>query len=68
MLHRIWMTALLLSLSLLTGAVPVKMEINSDWEFCQERIGIWYPATVPGVVHTDLIDNGIIEDPFFRLN
>ena len=68
MLHRIWMTALLLSLSLLTGAVPVKMEINSDWEFCQERVGIWYPATVPGVVHTDLIDNGIIEDPFFRLN
>ena len=28
----------------------------------------WYPATVPGVVHTDLIDNKIIEDPFYRLN
>lgn len=23
---------------------------------------------MPGVVHTDLMDNKIIEDPFFRLN
>lgn len=32
------------------------------------RLSNWYPATVPGVVHTDLINNKIIEDPFFRLN
>jgi beta-mannosidase len=25
-------------------------------------------ATVPGVVHTDLLENKLIEDPFFRLN
>ncbi len=24
----------------------------------------WAPATVPGVVHTDLFDNGMIEEPF----
>ena len=32
------------------------------------RLTNWYPATVPGVVHTDLLQNKIIEDPFFRLN
>lgn len=42
--------------------------ISEGWTFRQVRLGIWYPAIVPGLVHTDLIDNGIIEDPFFRLN
>lgn len=46
----------------------IKKEIDRGWTFKQVRGNNWYPATVPGVVHTDLIDNGIIEDPFFRLN
>ncbi len=46
----------------------VKQNINKGWTFKQERGNNWYSATVPGVVHTDLIDNKIIEDPFFRLN
>ena len=28
----------------------------------------WLPATVPGCVHTDLLANGKIGDPFYRLN
>ena len=28
----------------------------------------WLPATVPGQVHMDLMDGGIIPDPFFGLN
>ncbi|MCD8136861.1 MAG: glycoside hydrolase family 2 protein, partial [Parabacteroides gordonii] len=47
---------------------PLQTELNSGWRFRQWRLNNWYPATVPGVVHTDLIANGIIEDPFFRLN
>ena len=27
-----------------------------------------FPAKVPGTIHTDLMYNGIIEDPFYRLN
>lgn len=46
----------------------VKQAIDQGWSFKQERGNNWYPAKVPGVVHTDLMDNGIIEDPFFRLN
>ena len=42
--------------------------LSSNWTFRQVRANIWHKATVPGVVHTDLIDNNIIEDPFFRLN
>ena len=46
----------------------VKQEINKNWTFKQVRGNNWYQASVPGVVHTDLIDNKIIEDPYFRLN
>lgn len=46
----------------------VRQEVNKGWTFKQQRGNNWYPAKVPGVVHTDLIDNKIIEDPFFRLN
>ncbi len=46
----------------------IKQEINQGWTFKQVRGNNRYPAKVPGVVHTDLIDNEIIEDPFFRLN
>lgn len=43
-------------------------ELNDNWRFRQCRSENWFPATVPGTVHTDLMDNELIEDPFFRLN
>ena len=49
-------------------ASSVQTEIKCGWKFKQARLNNWYPATVPGVVHTDLINNGILDDPFFRLN
>jgi beta-mannosidase len=47
--------------------------LNQGWEFRQETgaaatDGKWYPAEVPGVVHTDLLRNKMIPDPFFRSN
>lgn len=42
--------------------------LHSNWEFKQSNKEKWYPATVPGVVHTDLFDNKLIEDPFYRQN
>ncbi|MDR0962403.1 MAG: glycoside hydrolase family 2 protein [Mediterranea sp.] len=47
---------------------PLQQTIHSDWKLKQVRGNNWYPAIVPGVVHTDLMANGIIEDPYFRLN
>ena len=42
--------------------------LNSDWFFLNEDDSLWLPATVPGTIHTDLINNNIIDDPFYRLN
>jgi beta-mannosidase len=67
-----WYKILLLSvfqLMLLSlNANPLSMEIDQGWRFRQARLNNWYPATVPGVVHTDLLNNKLIEDPYFRLN
>jgi beta-mannosidase len=38
--------------------------LNTNWQFRQVGTQTWYPATVPGTVHTDLMDNGLIGDPF----
>lgn len=42
--------------------------LNGSWEFRQADKDRWYPATVPGVVHTDLLANELIEDPFWENN
>ncbi|MDR1631370.1 MAG: glycoside hydrolase family 2 protein [Dysgonamonadaceae bacterium] len=49
-------------------SLPIRKDLNENWKFKQVRGYNWYPATVPGVVHTDLLANKIIDDPFFRLN
>ena len=38
----------------------------TDWQF--EYNGQWYPATVPGFIHTDLMANGLIPDPYLGTN
>lgn len=40
------------------------LPLNGRWELRQARGFNWYPATVPGTVHTDLMSAGVIEDPF----
>ena len=47
---------------------PIRQELGNNWQFRQYHIGKWLPAEVSGTVHTDLINNGIIEDPFYRDN
>lgn len=63
-------TAILLSIAgaTLADAAVTSRNLHDNWRFRQGRSEIWYPATVPGTVHTDLMANEIIEDPFFRLN
>lgn len=41
---------------------------NEDWKFKQETKENWLPAKIPGTVHTDLLANKVIEDPFFGTN
>ena len=47
------------------GSKPDRIELT-DWQF--EYNGQWYPAKVPGFIHTDLMANGIIPDPYYGTN
>ena len=42
--------------------------LSSGWTFREADTGDWLPATVPGTVHTDLLANRRIQDPFYRTN
>ena len=42
--------------------------LKNGWQFRQEKTVKWNAATVPGEVHTDLLNNKLIPDPFFRDN
>jgi beta-mannosidase len=46
----------------------MKMSLKSGWQFRQAGQDDWHPATVPGCVHTDLMSNRMIGDPFYRDN
>ena len=47
----------------------LEIDLNSNWFF--RKVGDttgWMPATVPGCVHTDLLANNVIPDPFYSDN
>ncbi|MFZ1333458.1 MAG: hypothetical protein WAR83_14795 [Flavobacteriales bacterium] len=52
----------------LAGAQEVHIPLHDGWSFCQVGKEQWYPAEVPGVVHTDLLRNGLIPDPYLNSN
>lgn len=47
---------------------PLVKEINDGWMFHKVGTNDWHAATVPGCVHTDLLANKLIADPFYRDN
>ncbi|HRV95974.1 MAG TPA: glycoside hydrolase family 2 protein, partial [Anaerolineae bacterium] len=42
--------------------------LTGKWQFRQAEADEWYPAQVPGGVHTDLLAAGLIPDPFVADN
>ena len=44
-----------------------KISLNSDWFLINKNKSIEVPTEVPGTVFETLIDNGVIEDPFYGL-
>ncbi len=51
------------------------IDLNGEWRFAEagpaaamSARGQWKPATVPGCVHLDLLNNGDIPDPFYGRN
>jgi len=47
---------------------PLRQTIRAPWEFRQANTETWKPTKVPVSVHTALLQNGMIEDPFYRDN
>ena len=45
-----------------------KVEKLAGWRFKAWDETEWMPAEVPGCVHTDLVRNGLIPDPFYETN
>lgn len=46
---------------------PYHLELT-NWEFRACGDETWLPAVVPGTVHTDLLRNGLISQPFYGKN
>ena len=57
-----------------TAVEPSSQPLNAGWQFRavgtteKPEVQQWHPAQVPGVVHTDLLRNNLIPDPFDRDN
>ena len=47
---------------------PEVFPLKLGWTFQEVGGSKWYPATVPGCVHTDLLNNRLIADPFYGDN
>ncbi len=45
-----------------------EMILSSKWQFKQKGKQSWNSAKVPGCIHTDLLNNKLIEDPFYSDN
>ena len=64
----------ILLLMLFTCLIPVaaknksRISLNDEWQFKQSISQNWLPAQVPGAVHTDLMNNRMIKDPFYGVN
>ena len=66
-LYLILVVALLVSCQQKTQ-LPAVTSLDTNWSFRSMNSNDWYPATVPGNIYSDLIDNQFIEDPFIGAN
>lgn len=48
--------------------VPKTIELTENWQFKKVTDSVWQSATVPGNVHSDLLDHNLIQDPFIGDN
>jgi beta-mannosidase len=45
-----------------------RIDLIENWIFKHQDKDEWFPAEIPGCVHTDLFNNKLIDDPFYRTN
>lgn len=49
-------------------AFAQKIDLKSNWTYREEKTQKWYTASVPGEIHTDLLNSKLIPYPFYRDN
>jgi beta-mannosidase len=64
-MKRISFLVTMLIASICLQAQPLRFPLQATWQFTAADTVNWMPATVPGTVHTDLLANKQIPDPFF---
>ena len=55
-------------LSAMTLTAQKRQPLDEGWQFCRVADSLWRSAQVPGTVHQDLLDHGLIPDPFYGTN
>jgi len=45
-----------------------ELTIDSGWQYKNANEKEWSSASIPGNIHTDLLNDKLIEDPYYRLN
>src|SRR5882724_664646 len=50
------------------GSALRRLDLGGDWQVSAAGKEDWFPATVPGNIHTDLLAASRIPDPFYRDN
>ena len=48
--------------------LPLTINLHENWQFKAATDSIWQSATVPGNVHSDLLEHKLIEHPFISAN
>ena len=46
----------------------IRIPLHKNWQFFKPVSNKWYTARVPGTIHTDLLFNKLIPDPYYRDN
>lgn len=46
----------------------MKLDLTGGWLFKNVKHDEWFPATVPGCNYLDLLELGLIPDPFYGTN
>jgi len=69
MKHNLWFLLLLCCFGCTKKSdLPSRIELNRDWSFRNVTDSIWFKATVPGNVHSNLLENKRIQHPFIGNN
>jgi beta-mannosidase len=63
-----WLLSMACMITLAQSPDRSVTEIKDNWKMHRFGNNMWYNASVPGCVHTDLIANKLIPDPFYREN